>query len=37
MYALRNLVLFVQFLIYEKHTWKSVNFVKVVGFSSELY
>ena len=35
--ALRNLVPFLQFKKREKQAWRSVNFIKVTGFSLELY
>ena len=35
--ALRDLVLFVQVKNCEKHTWRSVSFSKVSGFSLQLY
>ena len=35
--ALRALVPFVQFKKLEKHSWTSVSFSKVAGFSLQLY
>ena len=35
--ALRDLVLFVQFIKREKHPWRSVNFSKVPGWSLQIY
>ena len=35
--ALRNLVPFVQFKVREKHSWVSATFIKLTGFSLQIY